>query len=101
MAFNERQQNFLYRLQNTCSLGVQLAQQLPEIKQQYDEEFGSGQDNDLSDNETDLEAIGLSSADIAASVTQFIGNGFMNMWEGSAVTTREYGKDCRRVAKQY
>jgi hypothetical protein len=101
MALNTRQHNFLSRLQHACSLGVQLAQVAPEIKQQFDEEFATGQDNALSDNEADLEALGLSSSDITSAVNQFIDNGYTNMWDGSAVSTREYGKDCRRVASQY
>lgn len=45
----------------------------------------------------DLCALGLSYSAIATACNQFM-NQYVNFWEGSAVATREYGKDARRVA---
>ena len=64
------------------------------------EEFATTQDNALDTTATasDLAAMGLSYAVIGSAINQgFVG--LINFWEGNAVTTREYGKDIRRIAQ--
>lgn len=101
MALNERQVLFVERIKEVASLGVQIAQKAEEIKQQFDEEFDDAQDNSLLNENTALiESCGFDSTDVKSFKNQFLTQ-FTNFWEGSAVTTREYGKEARRVAKQY
>ena len=97
MSLNERQRNFLTQVKEACKLGVQLAKAAPEIKEAWDEEFASSQDNDISTEETTLNAEGLTTAAIQTAINQFI-TYYDRFWTNQSVVTREYGKDCRRVA---
>ena len=99
MALNNRQTMFINRVQEIADLGVKLAQLVPEAVQQFAEEFDNEQDNSLLNSDSDVEAAyGFNAADVKAAMNQFCGQ-FANFWNGSAVTTREYGKDCRRVSR--
>lgn len=97
MALNERQRRFVQDLKLICRKGVEIARMAPELIETYNEEFDTSQDNDLANEEATLEGIGLSSAVIAAAVNQYV-TAFDKFWTNQAVSTREYGKDARRIA---
>lgn len=100
MALNTRQIDFVRRVQEFCALGVKMAQLATELDQQFDEEFDDAQDNSLLDETTALEdGYGFASTDVKTAINQTVTE-YINFWGGSAVTTREYGKDARRVVNQ-
>lgn len=93
---NARQTQFLSDVKTLGKTFQDAYSQAQKIAESYDEEFGTSQDNDLATAD-DLEATYFfDAADVAAAVNQTVDN-FINFWDGDAVTTREYGKDMRRV----
>lgn len=97
MAFNNREEQFVYDLQILAKEFVTLYGKAFRLKESFAEEFKTGQENALSDHTTDLAVLGIDYADVQAFCEQVCIN-YDNFWLGSAVGTREYGKDARRVA---
>lgn len=100
-AMNKRQKHFLSRVEEYFRAAVWLAKEGPEIEQQWSEEFDATRDNDFAEAEAEefLESLGHSSSDINTAISRFVED-YMNFWENRAVTTREYGRFARRVARQ-
>lgn len=100
MALNLRQSIFLSKLQMSCNKMQIAYQEAKELKEHFDEEFSNGQDNSLNDAGIvdDLDNMGLDYSSISACSSQGFTN-YINFWEGTAVPTREYGKDVRRIAR--
>lgn len=97
MALNARQMSFITQLKQFASNIEALYGEAHELSESFLEEFDDGQDHSFLVSNADLEAMYfMSSADVKAAVNQAAVN-FINYWVGSAVTTREYGKDIRRV----
>lgn len=96
MAFNIRKQRFLEKLQFTSAVMNKLYSLTQQLKESYDEEFAAGQDNDLSVDTEELANLGLEFADIMAVCNQAF-NGYNRFFTNQPVTSREYGKDVRRV----
>ena len=97
MAFNDRQKVFINRIQKEMSRAAnELYSVCYELKESFQEEFATGQDNDLSVKEDELLDLGLTYTDVLAAVNLF-GSAYVNLWVGDAVATRQYGKDVRRV----
>jgi hypothetical protein len=96
---NTRQNSFLQKLQTKANELVNLYGDFYELSQSYAEEFAAAQDNDLATANNLVATYGFDSADVAAAVNQGL-LGFINFWVGNAVTTREYGKDLRRVSAE-
>ena len=100
MALNERQSIFLSEIKTEANNLQNSYQKIKELAEHFTEEFATSQDNALDDAgvAADLEAMGLTYAVIGSANNQgFVG--LINFWEGNAVTTREYGKDIRRIAQ--
>ena len=100
MALNERQSEFLTQIKTTSDKMQVAYQEVKELSEHFVEEFATTQDNALDTTATasDLAAMGLTYAVIGSAINQgFVG--LINFWEGNAVTTREYGKDIRRIAQ--
>lgn len=96
MALNMRQINFITRLKTFSSNIECLYGKAHMLKKEFDEEFDTGKDHALADEETALEATySMGSADVEAAITS--AENFMNYWTGVAVDTKEYGKDLRRI----
>lgn len=73
------------------------------IKESFDELYSSGDDYSLDPEDTptdinsdDLLVLGVNYTDLATFVGQAVTQ-LINFYEGSAVNTREYGKDIRAV----
>jgi hypothetical protein len=97
MALNARQVDFITKLKSFAATLESLYGEAHAIKESHAEEFDDAQDNSLLNENTALEAAySFDSADIKTAVNQAIEN-FLNYWNGFAVTTREYGKDLRRI----
>lgn len=98
MAFNTRQQYFINDLKALTRKLQEASVTAPELKQRFDEEFATTQDNALDTMTTELAEIGLTYTAIQTAINQAITQ-LDNFWTGSAVATREYGQDARRVAE--
>ena len=98
---NTRQSEFIRGLKESAEDMIKAYGKLKQLGESFDEEFSTGQDNDLSLStlEDALSAQGLDYTAIQTAINQGVDN-YINFFEGSAVTTREYGKDLRRVADQ-
>jgi len=97
MAFNTRQANFVAEVRDACADARDLYGRLYNLKESFAEEFATPQENDLSLMTDELAAWGLTYTNMVVACNQFM-TYFVNFWDGNAVTTREYGKDARRVA---
>ena len=93
---NARQINFLTKLKTFAEDIKKLYGTAHDIAESYDEEFSNAQDNDLSTADNLEDVYNFDSGDVSAAVNQAVDN-FINFWIGNAVTTREYGKDLRRI----
>lgn len=98
MALNTRQADFLNEIIQASDEVQSVYKKIKELEQHFAEEFATAQDNALDDAgvTTDLAAMGLTYAVIGSAINQGF-TGLINFWEGNAVTTREYGKDIRRI----
>jgi DUF438 domain-containing protein len=97
MAFNTRQANYVANVRLLGKRARELAKDLREHRQTFQEEFQTGRDNDLSVMATELAEWGIT-YDAIQQFCNLFGNGFNNFWENESVTTREYGKFARRIA---
>ena len=93
---NDRQARFIDDLRQASSEGSKLYAAAFKLKEQFDEEFSTGQANDLNNISAELADIGLTYADIQTAANQYLDQ-FQNFWTGAAVASREYGADARRV----
>jgi hypothetical protein len=97
MALNSRQIDFITRLKKFATDMENLHSEAFNLGQAFDEEFDDAQDNSFLVSNTDLTTFYFfDSTDIKSAVNQSVDN-FINFWTGSAVGTREYGKDLRRI----
>lgn len=98
---NDRQIAFINRTRAFAAHVADLYGEAYELKQSFDEEFESPQDNsiDPTDGKADNleEMYNFDYNDAKAALDQAVEN-FINYWTGAAVGTREYGKDLRRIA---
>jgi hypothetical protein len=97
MALNDRMKAHIERTQAACSLGVLLAMLCKEITQAHAEEFATGQDNVILNDDIEAEYhIKLESFNEA--VNQFCAK-FTIFWEGTDnISQRKHGKDARGVS---
>lgn len=93
---NSRQNKFITDLKNFAQTLENAYGQAYAIGQAYDEEFSAGQDNDLASADNLEATYNFDSTDVAAAANQGVDN-FINYWNGSSVTAREYGQDLRRI----
>lgn len=94
MALNSLQLNFIAQIQALATSLKEAHASSFELKQAFDENFSTGDDNDLSVE--DLTEFGFDYTAIQTFCNQVCVQ-FPNFWTGSAVTTREYGQDSRAI----
>lgn len=93
---NSRQIQFINDLKELAETLEDAYGKAHAIAESYDEEFGNTQDNDLATADNLESTYNFDATDVTAAVNQGVDN-FINYWTGNAVTTREYGKDLRRI----
>lgn len=97
MALNARQIAFIGKLKNFANMMEMLYGEAFALKKCYEEEYDDEQDNSLLDSNEDLqETYSFDSEDVKTAINQANTN-FINFWTNVAVSTREYGKDLRRI----
>jgi hypothetical protein len=93
---NMRQITFLNDLSNFAKDIEDLYGRAHDLQKRYVEEFDSEKDHCLADCSNLEESRYYDSTDVANAIDYGLA-GFINYWVGNAVTTREYGKDLRRI----
>jgi hypothetical protein len=97
MALNTRQTTFITRLKTFATNMEALYGEAHALKNAYTEEFADNQDNCLLTDDSDLQdAYFFDCADVGTAINQAVAN-LINFWTGSAVGTRNYGTDLRRI----
>lgn len=99
MSLNIKQSNFLSSIEKVAGDLEALYGECFNLYEDFQEDFQNGQDNALNDAGVtdDLTLRGYDYNDIAAFCNQAC-LAFTNYFTGSAVTTREYGKDIRKIS---
>lgn len=97
-SLNERQLAFINKLKYLAALMDQVHNLSFQLKESFTEEFKSSQDNALDEAglADDLAALGLDYSSIQAICDQALTN-YVKFYTNEAVSTREYGKDVRRI----
>ena len=93
---NDSQRKFLNRMVSIDASLASMIGQVRELIQEHDEIYDTGQALDLNDLTDLFSTYGFAATNVATTINQGYVN-FLNFWDGNAVTTREYGKDIRRV----
>ena len=95
MSLNTRQVQHVERAQKCAKLGSILYALCKQVKESHDEEFSTGQSNEIET--ADLEAqFFYDLATFNSAINQFVTN-YNNLWDNEAINTREYGKDARGI----
>ena len=100
MSLNIKQTKFLERSEFIAGQLEALYGECFNLYEDFQEDFQNGQDNALNDAgvAADLALRGYDYDDIAAFCNQPCLN-YANFFTNSAVATREYGKDIRKISK--
>jgi len=98
MALNPRQERFIEEIQAVSDTECDSYSKAYRLNKSFAEEFKGRQDNDRSLKATELSEKGLSYADIQTLIEQAFDR-IRKVHDGEEITTREIGKDLRRIAR--
>lgn len=99
MSFNTKQSTFIAKMQEVATKLQRLYGECFNIYESFQEEFQNSQSNNLNDPDLvdELAAKGFNYTNIAEFCNQAALN-YINYYTSSSVTTREFGKDIRKIS---